>query len=114
MPLPQNRAVTQVEIESEIIRLTALLEDETEKYADLIENYAKKDARHKSNWAKAYLAADGAVKQRESWADYEMADSLFEMKIAEALSKAKREKLTSLRTSLDSLRTLAANLRVQV
>jgi hypothetical protein len=114
MPLPQNRPVTQVEIETEIIRLSALLEEETERYAVLIEDHAKKEARHKKEWAKSYLAADGAVKERESWAEYKTADGLFEMKVAEALAKAKKEKLTSLRTSLDSLRTLAANLRVQV
>jgi len=35
-------------------------------------------------------------------------------KIAEALVKSKREKLLSVRASLDSLRTLNANVRVQV
>jgi len=114
MSLPQNRPVTQDEIEREIIRLSAMLEEETENYAVLIEDHAKKEARHKSAWARAYLRSEGAVKERESWAENKMAESLFEMKIAEALAKAKREKLTSLRTSLDSLRTLAANLRVQV
>lgn len=114
MSLPQNRPVTQIEIENEIIRLSSLLEEETEKYAVLIEDQAKKEARHKKNWAQAYLAADGSIKERESWATYQEAEGEFDLKIAEALAKAKREKLTSLRTSLDSLRTLAANLRVQV
>jgi hypothetical protein len=43
-----------------------------------------------------------------------MADFDYDYKIAEALVKAKREKLLSLRTSMDSLRTLNANVRVQV
>jgi len=34
--------------------------------------------------------------------------------IAEALVKAKREKLLSLRTSIDALRTLNANVRAQI
>jgi hypothetical protein len=35
-------------------------------------------------------------------------------KLADGLVRAKREKLLSLRTSIDALRTLNANVRVQV
>lgn len=106
--------ISQVEIEENILRFTALLEEETEAFAILISDHAKKEARFKSAWAKEYLAQEGTIKDRESFADYKLADQLFEMKIAEALVKAKREKLVSVRTNLDALRTLAANLRVQV
>ncbi len=36
-----------------------------------------------------------------------------ESQVAEAVMKAKREKLDTIRTALDSLRTLAANVRAQ-
>jgi hypothetical protein len=39
---------------------------------------------------------------------------MYQFKIAEALVKAKREKLLSLRTSVDALRTLNANVRAQI
>jgi len=38
----------------------------------------------------------------------------YEFKIAEALMKTKREALLSIRASMDAMRTLNANVRVQV
>jgi hypothetical protein len=91
-----------------------LLENETEAFEVLAVDAAKKEALFKSNWAKEYLAAKGSIKEREAWADYKLSDEIFDFKISEALVKSKREKLTSLRTSIDALRTLNANVRVQV
>lgn len=105
--------ISQVEVEEEILRLTQMLEDETENYAILIEDAAKKEARLKGEWAAAYLNHQGSIKERESWADYQLADKSFEWKIAEALAKASKEKLNFARTSIDALRTLAANVRAQ-
>jgi hypothetical protein len=56
----------------------------------------------------------GSIKEREAWADYKLSDEVFDHKIAEGLMKAKREKLLSVRTSIDALRTLNANVRAQV
>lgn len=109
-----GKPISQIEIEEELIRLIGMLEEETEAFEILAEDAAKKDALHKANWAKEYLGAKGSIKERESWADYKMADESFDYKIAEALVKSKREKLTSLRTSIDALRTLNANVRSQV
>lgn len=105
--------ISQVEIEENIVRLIVELEEETENYAISARDHAKKEALHKTRWAQAYLGREGPVKERESWADYRNSSSLFDVKIAEALMKAKREKLHSLRTSIDALRTLAANVRAQ-
>jgi phage antirepressor YoqD-like protein len=96
------------------MRLIESLESETEAFEQLAEDAAKKEARYKASWAKEYLSAKGSIKERESWADYKMADEQFEYKISEALLKAKREKLLSLRTSIDAMRTLNANVRYQV
>jgi len=105
--------LSQVEIENEIRRLTALLETETETFGVLAEDEAKKSAGFKRIWAKTYLAGEGSIANREAWANWECGDEMHDAKIAEALLKAKREKLTSLRTSIDALRTLSANVRVQ-
>ena len=106
--------ISQVEIENELMRLMDLLEQETEAFESLATDAAKKEALYKSNWAKEYLAAKGSIKEREAWADYKLSDESFDYKISEALVKSKREKLTSLRTSIDALRTLNANVRTQV
>ena len=110
----RNGPISQVEIESELLRLIDMLEEETEAFEKLAGDAAKKEAIYKANWAKEYLAAKGSIKEREAWADYKLADEHFDYKISEALVKSKREKLLSLRTSIDAMRTLNANVRAQV
>lgn len=114
MAFQRGRPISQVEVEEEILRLLEMLEEETEAFETLAEDAAKKEALYKANWAKEYLAAKGSIKEREAWADYKLSDDSYDFKISEALVKAKREKLTSLRTSVDALRTLNANVRAQV
>lgn len=110
----RSKPISQVEIESELMRLMDLLEEETEAFERLAEDSAKKEALYKADWAKEYLSAKGSIKEREAWADYRLSDQSYDYKISEALVKSKREKLISLRTSIDALRTLNANVRVQV
>ena len=110
----RNNPISQIDIENEMLRLIDLLEEETEAFAKLAEDAAKKEAVYKHSWAKEYLSAKGSIKEREAWADYKLGDPIFDAKMAEGLLKAKREKLLSLRTSIDALRTLNANVRVQV
>ncbi len=112
--ISRNAPISQVDIEHELLRLIDELEEETEAFEKLAEDASKKESLYKSNWAKEYLSAKGSIKEREAWADYKMADENFDYKISEALVKAKREKLLSLRTAIDAMRTLNANVRVQV
>ena len=106
--------ISQVEIEQELIRLVNKLENETEQFETVAMDMAKKEALYKSNWAKEYISAKGSIKEREAWADYKLDQQLFEYKCAEALVKAKREVLLSIRSSIDAIRTLNANVRTQV
>lgn len=110
----RNAPISQVDIETEMVRLIDMLEEETEAFERLAEDHAKKEALYKANWAKEYISAKGSIKERESWADYKLADEVYDYKIAEALMRSKREKLLSLRTSIDAMRTLNANVRAQV
>ena len=114
MQTQRSQPISQVDVEEEIIRLLNLLEQETEAFEKLAEDAAKKEATYKAEWAKSYLANSGSIKEREAWADYQNADNTMNFKIAEGLVKAKREKLSSLRTSIDALRTLNANVRAMV
>ena len=106
--------ISQVDIEEELIRLINKLELETEQFEVVAIDSSKKEALYKSNWAKEYLSAKGSIKEREAWADYKMDQQNFEYKCAEALVKAKRELLLSIRASMDAIRTLNANVRTQV
>ena len=110
----RTRPISQVEIEEEIMRLTDLLESETESFEQLALDAAIKESNYKAAWAKEYLGAKGSIKEREAWADYKLEEMAMQYKISEALVKSKREKLNSLRTNIDALRTLAANVRAQV
>ncbi len=110
----RSKPISQVDIENELVRLMDMLEEETEAFETLAVDCAKNEALYKSNWAKEYLSAKGSIREREAWSDYKLSDESYDYKIAEALVKSKREKLTSLRTSIDALRTLNANVRTQV
>jgi hypothetical protein len=110
----RSAPISQIEIEQELLRLIDELEKQTEAFEVLAVDGAKKEALYKSNWAKEYLAANGSIKEREAWADYKLDEVAYDYKIAEALVKTKRESLLSLRTSIDAMRTLNANVRAQV
>jgi hypothetical protein len=110
----RNAPISQIDIEKELVRLMDILERETEQFETLALDHAKKEALYKTNWAKEYLSAKGSIKEREAWADYKMDQQSFEYKCAEALVKSKREKLSSVRASMDAIRTLNANVRAQV
>jgi hypothetical protein len=110
----RTNPISQVGIEQEILRFIDLLEKETEAFEVLAVDAAKKEALYKSNWAREYLSAKGSIKEREAWADYKMDEVNYDYKIAEALVKTKRELLLSVRSSMDAMRTLNANVRAQV
>lgn len=114
----RNKPISQIDIENEILRFLEMLENETENFEILAIDAAKKDARYKAEWAKEYLGAAGkghrTITDREQWSHYKMEQMKEDFEIADALVRAKREKLLSLRTSIDALRTLNANVRVQV
>lgn len=110
----RTNPISQVSIEQEILRFIDLLEKETEAFEVLAVDAAKKEALYKSNWAREYLSAKGSIKEREAWADYKMDEVNYDYKIAEALVKTKRELLLSIRSSMDAMRTLNANVRAQV
>ena len=109
----RNGPITQVEVEERIIELTFTLEGETEAFEALSIDFAKKESTFKRQWYHEYLQADGPVKEREARSGYRTAELHMESQIAEAVMKSKRERLHTIRTALDALRTLAANVRAQ-
>lgn len=111
--MTRNGPISQIEVENEILRLLDELEEHTDEYQTLIENAAEAESSFKQAWNKDFLnqKGHGTQKDREAWADYKNAGLMHQWKIAEAIVKAKQQKLSSIRTGLDSLRTLSANVR---
>lgn len=106
-----NSPITQTDVENNIRRLCEQLENETDSYQELMTDEAKKSSIYKKGWASEYIQQTGPVSQREAWADYRLESQHFDWKVAEAIAKAKKEKLSSLRTMIEAYRTLNANVR---
>ena len=110
-PLPET--MSPADIERELVRVLHLLEDETYHYKALSEDSAKKHSWYKGMYWEAYLRAEGAVREREAIAGEATKVRYKDDQVAEAAVKAQREVLASLRTRVDILRTLSANVREQ-
>lgn len=112
--MSQRPPIPQVQIESEILRLSSLLEGLTDEIADRAERAATADAAFKAMYASRFLMADGAVGHREQQAQSECEDEYRERRIAEALLLAAQEQARNLRAQLSALQSLAANQRLLV
>jgi hypothetical protein len=105
----------QLEVESEILRLSARLENATDEYQRLITLEASAEVDYKKAKAQATLKSnEGTVQQREAQALLAVADEFVQYRISEALASSQKELLHSLRAQLSALQTLAANIRAQV
>lgn len=106
---------SQVDVESEILRLSAKLEHATDDLAALLQTEAGAEVAHKRAMAKAMLEATGStVSEREAQSILKCVDQLLDRRISEALASAQKELCHSLRAQLSALQTLAANIRAQV
>lgn len=111
------RVLTQAEIEDGIMRLSAELEDEVYRYAALSDDAAEAEAAYKGKHARAVvrLGAESGVKstalERQARAELSAVEELRLYRIAEGRRSASKERLLSLRSRIDALRTLSANVR---
>jgi hypothetical protein len=117
------RPLSQVEIECEIERLSTELEAATETYARLCREDAEAENAYQRRYHRAVIVhserttrADGS-KATVAWVDAqaklacETEAEVHRIKAAEL--RAVKEALNTKRTQMDSLRTLAANVRGQ-
>jgi len=109
----RSQPISQVDVENELLRLISLLEEETENFEVTAMDNARNEAEFKRSWARTYLVSSGSIRNREAEADDRNSQIFLDFKVSEALMKSKREKLLFLRTSIDALRSLNANVRYQ-
>ena len=111
-----DRSWSQLDIENEIIRLEGVLEGTTDDFASIAIDAARAEARYRVDYAKAfarYRMNGDSEKTSEAKATVECAELLMERRSKEAQQRGLEEKCRSLRSSLDAVRTLSANVRAQ-
>lgn len=117
---PGQRVLTQVEIEDQILALSDEYEKAVETYEKLGEDAAGAEADWKfAFWRNTLTVTDERPRSNKEWreakASIQAGEDLFRgYRTTEAARHSAREHLTSLRTRLDALRTLAANQRALV
>lgn len=111
-----DQPLTQFEVEKELKRLADELGGEVlDELAEVSKAAAQAEATFKVGYAKAVLTSEyKTLKDREYDATVKTEDLLFQMRAKEALVRLMREKCAAYRSSIDALRTIAANVREQV
>ncbi len=99
------------DVESEILRLSTLLEDSTEEFAKLAREAAEAEHAYKRSYYSHFLNASGTEKARVAVAETNADRQRAASKIADAVRDACQEKCRSLRSQLSALQTISANTR---
>jgi len=101
-----------VDVESALMELSRRLEAEVEVFAEVSLQRAEAESEYKRQYHRIIVRmTDGTVTQKESMAHAKSAVAFREWKIAEALEKSTQQKLMAIRTQIESLRTISANVR---
>ena len=113
-----QRLLTQGEVEAELIRLSDALENETVRFAHVAERVAETEADFKRQFFGQVLVSVNndrrmTVGERNARAHLAAEDAYRISKIYEARLDAARQACMSLRTRIEALRTIAANVRAQ-
>ena len=100
--------LSDLDIRAEIVRFSSLLDRQVTEVAKRARAAADAEADHKVAFAKAYLAADGPVAEREAKATVATETTLRAYKSTSAVLMAAQEAGRSYRSQMDSLRSLSA------
>lgn len=105
------QSINPVECEREIMRFVGLLETATTKVAKRGRAAAEADADYKIAFAKALLASEGTVAERDAQATVATQQEYRAKRAAEAVLEAAKEASRNMREQLGALRSVMANLR---
>ena len=111
-----NAPISQHEVEQRILRISDDLDSTVDLLASLLVERANAEADYKEQFARVMvgLAASSSrlpVAAKEAAATSRTTAEFRSWKLWEAREKACQQKLHSLRSQLDALRTIAANVR---
>lgn len=107
---------SQADVEDRILRLSDTLEEQVELYAELITQRAEAEADYRYKQSRALLdqTSKTTVARSEAFAHLKASEEYRIYRILEAREKATQAHMTALRSQLDALRTVAANVRASV
>jgi hypothetical protein len=110
----RNEPMSQAEVEAEIERLSNYLEDATETLFEMGRDLGYAEVEFKRAQAQAFLQAEGTVDARKAVVEIRTSALRFAYRSAEILYESQRERLRTVRTQLDALRSINVNVREQV
>lgn len=99
------------QVEAELLRFVGLLERATQETAKRGKAAALAETAHRVAHARALLAAEGTVAERDAQATLSTETELLARRLAEASLDAARDASRNLREQLGAMRTINANLR---
>jgi len=103
--------LSQVEVEQELMRLSQMAEKALQELAKRARAAAEAEVAHKVARAKALLAAEGTVAEREALADVQTERLFLQRRMAEALLLSAQEAGRTYRAQLEAIRSVNVNLR---
>ncbi|MCJ7725649.1 MAG: hypothetical protein MUP76_04590 [Acidimicrobiia bacterium] len=116
--MPDHQMLNPMQVESEIVRLSDLLEDRASDFTVAIRAAAEAEANWKRDYAIAMIqvieSATGTrmtVAEREARVEIMTTDQHRTYLITSATAKSVKESLSALDSQINALRTLAANHR---
>lgn len=101
MNTPTTNAVIQ-----RLSQLSRMLDDATEEYARLDEEWVRAKAAHQVGYARAFLKSEGSVDARKQLAILEMEGEYFAMELADQKVRACKERIRTLRDQIEVGRSL--------
>ncbi len=113
--------LTQGDVERAILRVVDELEDETDRFAAVVDLAAESEADYKESFARSIIQLSATApndrrvtaQEREARATSSSLPAFRTYKINDGRKQASKEALLSLRARLDALRSLGANIRAQ-
>lgn len=103
--------LSQAEVEEQLQQLMDRLDSGTHELAELAVAAARADVEYKRSYAMAYAGTRGPVEERKQSSTLVAIDLYEDKVLKEAVHSSQQELLRGLRAQLDSLRTIAANIR---
>lgn len=106
--------LTPADLQSEMIRLSRLLDQGIDYLTEAAVEYAETDNAYRMARAKALLESEGTVSERNAQADLATSKERVAARLADGMKQAALEAVRSRRQQLSALQSLAAAYRAEV